>query len=101
LVHLGFSALLVVVIVIFKEINDDSVIASLFKVAGYTYGPLLGMYAFGLFTKLNVKDNLVPLVAVLSPVIAYVLQLFIPFGFELLIVNGALTFVGLLIIIRN
>jgi len=101
LVHLGFSALLVVVIVIFKEINNDSVIASLFKVAGYTYGPLLGMYAFGLFTKLNVKDNLVPLVAVLSPVIAYVLQLFIPFGFELLIVNGALTFVGLLIIIRN
>jgi len=101
LVHLGFSVLLVVVIVIFKEINDDSVIASLFKVAGYTYGPLLGLYAFGLFTKLNVKDNLVPLVAVLSPVIAYVLQLFIPFGFELLIVNGALTFVGLLIIIRN
>ncbi len=101
LVHFGFSALLVVVIVIFKEINDDSVIASLFKVAGYTYGPLLGMYAFGLFTKLNVKDKLVPLVAVISPVTAYVLQLFIPFGFELLIVNGALTFVGLLIIIRN
>jgi hypothetical protein len=59
------------------------------------------MYAFGLFTKLNVKDNYVPIVAVLSPVLAYVLQLFIPFGFELLIVNGALTFVGLLIIIRN
>ena len=53
------------------------------------------MYAFGLFTKLNVKDNLVPLIAVLSPVIAYVLQLFIPFGFELLIVNGAITFIGL------
>lgn len=101
LVHLGFSALLVLVIVIFKEINDDSVIASLFKVAGYTYGPLLGMYAFGLFTKLKVKDNLVPLVAVISPIIAYILQLFIPFGFELLIVNGALTFVGLLVIKRN
>ena len=53
------------------------------------------MYAFGLFTKLNVKDNLVPLIAVLYPVIAYVLQLFIPFGFELLIVNGAITFIGL------
>ena len=87
--------MLVVVIVIFKTINDDSVIASLFKVASYTYGPLLGMYAFGLFTKLNVKDNYVPLVAVLSPVLAYVLQLFIPFGFELLIVNGAITFMGL------
>ncbi len=87
--------MLVVVIVFFKAINDDSVIASLFKVASYTYGPLLGMYAFGLFTKLNVKDNYVPIVAVLSPVLAYVLQLFIPFGFELLIVNGAITFMGL------
>ncbi len=93
-VHFGFSLVLVVVIVIFKAINDDSVIASLFKVASYTYGPLLGMYAFGLFTKLNVKDNYVPVVAVLSPVLAYVLQLFIPFGFELLIVNGAITFMG-------
>lgn len=100
LVHLSFSALLVVVIVIFKEINDDSVVSALFKVAGYTYGPLLGMYAFGLFTKINVKDKLVPLVAVLSPVFAYVLQLFIPFGFELLIVNGAITFIGLYIIKR-
>ncbi len=94
-VHFGFSLVLVVVIVIFKAINDDSVIASLFKVASYTYGPLLGMYAFGMFTKLNVNDNYVPIVAVLSPVLAYVLQLYIPFGFELLIVNGAITFVGL------
>jgi Na+/proline symporter len=98
LVHLGFSALLVVVIIIFKEINDDSVIASLFKVAGYTYGPLLGMYAFGLFTKINVNDKLVPVIAILSPVLAYILQLYIPFGFELLIINGALTFVGLLLL---
>lgn len=95
LVHLGFSALLVVVILIFKEINDDSVIASLFKVAGYTYGPLLGMYAFGLFTKINVKDKWVPLVAIFSPVSCYVIQLYIPFGFELLILNGAITFLGL------
>ena len=94
-VHFGFSLVLVVVIVIFKAINDDSVIASLFKVASYTYGPLLGMYAFGLFSKLNIKDNLVPIVAILSPVLAYVLQLFIPFGFELLIVNGVITFLGL------
>lgn len=95
LVHLGFSAVLVVVIIIFKAINDDSVIASLFKVAGYTYGPLLGMYAFGLFTKINVKDKWVPLVAILSPVACYIIQLYIPFGFELLILNGAITFGGL------
>jgi solute:Na+ symporter, SSS family len=95
LVHLGFSILLVLVILVFKSINDDSVISALFKVAGYTYGPLLGMYAFGLFTKLNVKDNWVPLVAVLSPVACYIIQLYIPFGFELLILNGAITFIGL------
>jgi SSS family solute:Na+ symporter len=95
LVHLGFSILLVLVILVFKSINDDSVISALFKVAGYTYGPLLGMYAFGLFTKLSVKDNWVPLVAVLSPVACYIIQLYIPFGFELLILNGAITFIGL------
>ena len=95
LVHFGFSILLVLVILVFKAINDDSVISALFKVAGYTYGPLLGMYAFGLFTKINVKDNWVPLVAVLSPVACYVIQLYIPFGFELLILNGAITFIGL------
>jgi SSS family solute:Na+ symporter len=95
LVHFGFSILLVLVILVFKAINDDSVISALFKVAGYTYGPLLGMYAFGLFTKINVRDKWVPLVAVLSPVVCYVIQLYIPFGFELLILNGAITFVGL------
>ena len=95
LVHLGFSILLVLVILVFKSINDESVISSLFKVAGYTYGPLLGMYAFGLFTKLSVKDNWVPLVAFLSPLACYLIQIYIPFGFELLILNGLITFVGL------
>jgi solute:Na+ symporter, SSS family len=95
LVHLGFSALLVVAILVFKAINDDSVISALFKVAGYTYGPLLGLYAFGLFTRINIKDKWVPLVAVLSPVACYVIQLYYPFGFELLMLNGAITFGGL------
>jgi SSS family solute:Na+ symporter len=70
-------------------------------VAGYTYGPLLGMYAFGLFTKLSVKDNWVPLVAVLSPLACYIIQLYIPFGFELLILNGFITFVGLYLLKTN
>lgn len=99
-VHVAFSILLIVAILIFKVINDDSVIAALFKVAGYTYGPLLGMYAFGLFTKWQVKDKWVPLVAILSPVLCYILQLYIPFGFELLIVNGAITFAGLFLLKR-
>jgi Na+/proline symporter len=100
-VHIAFSLLLVVAILIFKAINDDSVISALFKVAGYTYGPLLGLFAFGIFTKWNIKDKAVPIVAVLSPVIAYVLQLYIPFGFELLMVNGGITFLGLCLLIKR
>lgn len=102
--HLLFSALLLIVILIFRAINDDSVISAIFTVAGYTYGPLLGLYTFGLFTKLKVKDKLVPIVAILSPVICYILKgnsmnwFGIPIGFELLILNGLLTFLGLWLI---
>nr|WP_320118400.1 sodium:solute symporter [uncultured Marinifilum sp.] len=105
--HILFSVLLLIVILIFKAINDDSVIAAIFTVAGYTYGPLLGLYAFGLFTKYQVKDSLVPYIAILAPVICYVLKdnsmewFGIPIGFELLIINGALTFLGLLLISKK
>lgn len=96
-VHIAFSVLLLLVIMIFKLINDESVIAALFKAAGYTYGPLLGLYAFGLLTKFSVKDKMVPLVCVLSPIVWYALNLAFPgaFGFELLIYNGITTFIGL------
>jgi len=100
-VHLLFSLILLGVILIFNAINDQSVIKSLFTVAGYTYGPLLGMFSFGLFTKYRVKDNFVPLIAIASPVVCYVLNLYIPFGFELLILNGAITFFGLYLIKIN
>jgi Na+/proline symporter len=100
-VHIAFSLLLVVAILIFKAINDDSVISALFKVAGYTYGPLLGLFAFGIFTKWSVTDKAVPIVAFLSPVAAYILQLYIPFGFELLMINGGITFLGLCLLIRK
>jgi Na+/proline symporter len=100
-VHIAFSLLLVVAILIFKAINDDSVISALFKVAGYTYGPLLGLFAFGIFTKWSVRDKAVPIVAFLSPVAAYILQLYIPFGFELLMINGGITFLGLCLLIRK
>ena len=95
------SFILFIVILLFNAINDDSVIKSLFTVAGYTYGPLLGMYAFGLFTKYKIKDRWVPLVAILSPVICYILNLYISFGFELLILNGLITFIGLLLIKKS
>ena len=93
-----FPFILLGVILIFNAINDQSVIKSLFTVAGYTYGPLLGMFSFGLFTKYKVKDRFVPLVAIISPVICYILNLYIPFGFELLILNGIITFFGLYIL---
>ena len=101
-VHIGFSVLLFLVIIIFKLINNDAVINNLFTVAGYTYGPLLGLYAFGLFTKKAVNDKWVPLICVISVALCYVLNEFsqqwfggYKFGFELLIVNGAFTFIGL------
>ena len=102
--HILFSVILFLVILIFKLINDESVISALFKVAGYTYGPLLGMYAFGLFTKWKIKDHLIIPVVLLAPILSYILQLKSPvwwgfnFGFELLIVNGALCFLGMLLI---
>ncbi len=101
-VHLGVSAALVMVILIFNAINDDSVISAIFTVAGYTYGPLLGMYTFGMFTKLQTKDKYVPFIAIASPIICYVLSSYsnvlfngYTFGFELLILNGLITFIGL------
>ncbi|MCX6246983.1 MAG: sodium:solute symporter [Bacteroidetes bacterium] len=101
-VHIGFALLLLMVIVVFRAINDRAVIDKLFTIAGYTYGPLLGLYAFGLFMPFRVKDRWVPFVVVASPVICYFLSansalLFggYKFGFELLLVNGIITFAGL------
>ncbi len=98
-VHLFMSGILVFVIVIFNNLNDDSVIYELFKIAGYTYGPLLGMFSFGIFTKIRSNDLLTPLICVISPIICYGLQANSPewfnyqMGFELLIINGIITFV--------
>lgn len=107
-VHIGMSAVMFLCILLFKAINNDSVIKELFTIAGYTYGPLLGLYTFGLFTKLNLKDKWVPLVCLLAPLACYLLNansamLFngYKFGFELLLLNGVLTFTGLLIIHRK
>jgi hypothetical protein len=90
------------VIIIFRAINDKAVIDKLFTVAGYTYGPLLGLFAFGLFTKHSVDDKFVPIIAVLSPVICYFLSKYSAtilwgnnIGFELLLINGAIMYLGL------
>ena len=104
LVHFSFALLLLAVIIVFRAINDRAVIDKLFTVAGYTYGPLLGLFSFGLFTRYGVRDKAVPWIALFSPVICYFLSDFseflfngYKFGFELLIVNGLITFAGLLI----
>jgi Na+/proline symporter len=103
-VHVSFALILLFVIIIFRAINDRAVIDKLFTVAGYTYGPLLGLFSFGLFTRFGVRDRAVPWITVLSPVICYFLSEFseilfngYKFGFELLIVNGLITFAGLLL----
>jgi len=107
-VHIFLSFLLMLVILVFRVINDENVISAIFRVAGYTYGPLLGLYSFGLFTKLKVKDRWVPAVALLSPVLTFFVNQYseemfhgYKFGFELLLVNGFLTFAGLLMISRK
>jgi Na+/proline symporter len=101
-VHIGFSALLFFVLLGFWWINNQSVVNALFKFAGYTYGPLLGLFAFGLFTKFAVRDNLVPFVCLLAPMLTYLINSYsevllwgYKFGFELLLLNGLLTFLGL------
>ena len=105
IVHFSFAAILLLVIIIFRIINDDAVISKLFTVASYTYGPLLGLFAYGIIAKRELKDKFVPIICLLSPLICYILnensvEWFnnYKFGFELLIVNGLITFFGLSLI---
>ena len=102
------QVILVLVILLFRSLNDSSVISAIFTIAGYTYGPLLGLYAFGLFNKIKVKDKYVPVVCFLSPVVCFILNEFsvilfggYQFGFELLVLNGAITYLGLYLIKSN
>ncbi len=106
-VHIGFSVLIFLVIVLFRIINNESVVTAVFKVAGYTYGPLLGLFAFGILTKRQVKDRWVPILGILSPVLTYLINLNseawfggYKFGFELLLLNGLIMFSGLLLLTK-
>jgi SSS family transporter len=102
IVHIGFSLLFYVVILIFRQVNSKEVITAVFDIAGYTYGPLLGLYAFGMFTKRPVLDRVVPFICLASPVLTYIVNENsaawfggYQFGFERLLLNGLFTFVGL------
>jgi Na+/proline symporter len=103
--HIGVSIVLILVIIIFRYVLKENVISSVLQVASYTYGPLLGLFTFGIFTKIPIKDKFVWIVAILSVIITYFLNDYSTqflngyvFGYELLIVNGLITFMGLLII---
>lgn len=106
-VHIGVSILLIAVIILFKHVLEDNVISSLLKVASYTYGPLLGLFAFGIFTKRNIQEKFVPLIAIISVTATALLNYYSAtwfhgyiFGYELLLLNGGITFL-LLFIISN
>ena len=102
-VHIGFSIVIFCIIIVFNLVNNEAVINGVFTAATYTYGPLLGLFSFGLMTKINVKDKYVWIVCILTPILGYIIdinsaKLFngFQFGFMILLLNGILTFVGLL-----
>ena len=107
-VHIGFAVLLWLVILGFQAINSKAIIDAIFTLASYTYGPLLGLFAFGLFAKTKANDRLVPVVCCVSPLICFVLQQNsaawfhgYKIGFELLILNGLLTYIGLWLVRKH
>ena len=109
LVHIGFSLLMFIVILIFNSLTDQSVVSMIFTVASYTYGPLLGLYAFGLFIKSKtVHDKLVPIVCVIAPLITFWINSNASewfsgyvFSVEIIIINGIITLIGLLLISKS
>ena len=103
IVHVAFALLYLLVIIAFRPFHNESLIDTLFDIAGFTYGPLLGLYTFGLFTRRQVRDRWVPVIAIVSPVICYILKINsfqwfgYHFGFEILLLNGLVTFLLLLL----
>jgi solute:Na+ symporter, SSS family len=104
IVHLCNAVILTLVIILFEAFNNESVVKAIFKFAGYTYGPLLGLYMLGIFTKIKVKDKAIPYVCAFSIIASVLIDKFsetilfgYKFGFEILLLNGLITIVGLLI----
>jgi Na+/proline symporter len=104
-VHLSFAVVFLLLVMVFKWVNNQSMIGVILKVAAYTYGPLLGLFAFGILSRRRVTGSLVPVIAIAAPLICFLIDKFqksifgnFEIGLELLIINGALTFLGLLLI---
>jgi Na+/proline symporter len=100
-VHIGMAVVFVIFILLFRILNSTSVIDAIYILCSYTYGPLLGLFAFGLLTKRQTNDRMVPYICVASPIVCYLLDMAVGqltgyrFGYELLMLNGLLTFSGL------
>lgn len=107
-VHIILTIVMGLVIIVFGIFNNTSVIDAVYKLASYTYGPILGLFTFGIFTKLQVRDKLLPIVAIIAPVICFILDKNsvawfggYKFSYELLIMNAAFTFIGMLLISKG
>lgn len=107
-VHISFAVIFLLCILYFKANNSQSVISTILTIAGYTYGPLLGLYAFGMYTKRTIHDTWSPWICIMSPVICYFVNLYsvqwfygYQVGFEVLVLNGLLTYLGLVLISRK
>lgn len=105
LIHVGFTFLVFITIVAFNEVNNRSVVGAVFKAAGFTYGPLLGLFAFGLSQKVAITDKWVPYICLGSPMLSFILDYYsevwfngYAFGFEILLVNAAITYLGLVLV---
>ena len=107
-IHIGMATIMGIIIFIINLLNNDAVINTVYTLASYTYGPLLGMFAFGIFVKRGIRDKWVPIVAILSPILCYILDANsqewfngYTFSHERLILNALFTIIGLCLLIRK
>ena len=107
-VHVGMAVVMGLTIYVFNLLNDTSTIDAVYTLASYTYGPILGLFAFGIFTRRQVRDRYIPVVAILSPALCYILQRHseawfggYQFSYELLILNALFTFIGLCLLVKG
>ena len=107
-VHIGMAVLMALCIYVIHLLNNDSVIQTVYKVASYTYGPLLGMFCFGIFTKKSVRDRWIPIAVIAAPVITWIIDVNsvewfngYVFSHERLILNALLTFIGMICLIKQ
>jgi Na+/proline symporter len=107
-IHLGFTLLIFVLIIIFKQVNNESVLYAFIRTSGFIYGPLLGLFIFGIYSKRKIKDKLIPYICILSPVISVILDLRSPhwfngyeFGYDILLLNFILTLIALFILSKK